>query len=119
MIDANTFFAHIYEADEPATIARMGARIAKQEPVKAGGVTKVDQSPQIKDAKAMTDDQNTKGYDKSNRPNDHRHSVDFPSQRGPQNPQSRWKDSWTKAGLEQSTRAAQSRQSGNYTNRKS
>jgi hypothetical protein len=122
--EVNKDWSHwIREADEPATIARMGARIAKQEPVKAGGVTKVDQSPQIKDAKAMKDDQNTKGYDKGNRPNDAQnrpgHIEQAKQPYSPSNPQSRFVDRWSKAGLDQSTRAAQSRQSGNYLNRKS
>lgn len=120
MIKSDEFLRRIYEGDEPATITKMGARIAKQEPVKFGGVSKVDTSPEVKDAKAMTDDKGTKGFDKGNRPNDHRPGhIDYPQQRGPSNPQSRWKDAWAKAGLETSTRAAQRRQSGNYTNRKS
>jgi hypothetical protein len=55
----------------------------------------------MKDAKAMTDDKGTKGFDRNTRLNDHRpSSVDFPSQRGPSNPVARnqhltkmWNDS--------------------------
>jgi len=119
---ADDFFRKIYlgEDDSAATITKMGAKIAKQTPVKAG-VTKVDVNPSTKiDAKTIDGKGFGRSYDRNNRPNDHRPgSVDFPSQKGPSNPQQRFVDRWTKAGLETSTRAAQRRQSGNYTNRKS
>jgi len=101
--EVNKDWSHwIREDDEPATIARMGARIAKQEPVRFGGVTKVDKSPSTQDPQQMKDPNGTgRGFDKGNRPNDHRpSSVDFPKQGGPKNPVDRnhhltkmWNDS--------------------------
>jgi hypothetical protein len=86
MISVSDFFKFIYEGDEPLTISGAGAKIARQDKVKFGGVTKIDTAPKTQDPKAMDDGKGTKGFDKGNRPNDHRHSVDFPKQGGPSNP---------------------------------
>jgi len=114
--EINKDWSHwIREDDESYTQSGFGSK----RQTKSGTKTAVDTHPQMRDAKAMTDDKGTKGFDKGNDPARNRPGhVDFPQQRGP-SPQSRWKDSWAKAGLEQSTREAQRRQSGNYTNRKS
>lgn len=120
---AEDFFKHVYsESDEAATISGTGA---KRQTKSGSTKTAVNTNPQMKDAKAMTDDKGTKGFDRNNRPNDHRSSVDFPRPQpiSPTNPQPPRNpglvDMWKKADLEASTRAAQRRQSQNYTNRKS
>lgn len=123
MTSAQDFISYIYEGDEAATISGTGGcRNTNDKKVKFGGVSPVDTSPEMKDAKAMTDDKGTKGFDKSNRPNNHRPShIDFPGQSySPSNPvrQPGLRDMWQKE-LERTTREAQRRQSGNYLNRKS
>lgn len=117
MTDANTFFQHIYE-DYPLTLSGFGGK----RQVRAGGVTKVDVSPSTKiDAKPANDGPGAKGYTKETDPARNRpgHVEQAKQPYSPSNPQSRWQASWAKAGLEQSTRAAKSRQSGNYKNRQS
>src|SRR5215471_11607282 len=109
MTDANTFFQHvygIYEDEQSLTLSGFGN---KRQTKSSNSKTPVDTSPQIKDAKQMTDDKSAKGFERNNRPNDHRpSSVDFPkTPYSPSNPQQRFVDRWTKAGLEQSTREAQ------------
>jgi hypothetical protein len=117
--EINKDWSHwIREDDEYSVTNRLGAKIAKQTPAKFGGRTPVDQNPKTAPTTAQVAD-GARSYDKSNDPVNHRQTPAFPSQNGPSNPQSRFVDRWTKAGLEQSTRAAQSRQSGNYLNRKS
>src|SRR5262249_1816569 len=98
MTNANEFFRRMYslpESDEAATTARLGAKIAAQTPVKFGGKTRVDQNPKTAPTTAQVAD-GTRSYDKSNDPVNHRQTPAFPSQKGPSNPQSRWKDSWNK-----------------------
>src|SRR5262245_39953515 len=120
MTNADEFFKRMYSLTEDDE-AYVQSGFGSKRQVKSGSKTKVDTSPETHvDAKTTDGKGFGRSYDRNNRPNDHRPgSVDFPSQNGPSNPQSRWKDSWAKAGLEQSTRNAQRRQSGNYTNRKS
>jgi hypothetical protein len=79
MVDANTFTKSIYEGDsEPLTLSGFGS---KRQTKSSNSKTPVDTNPQMKDARTMTDDKNTKSYDRNNRPNDHRpSSVDFPKQ---------------------------------------
>jgi len=128
---AEDFFKHVYsESDEAATISGTGA---KRQTKSGSTKTAVNTNPQMKDAKAMTVDKGTKGFDRNNRPNDHRSSVDFPRPQpisptnpqpiSPTNPQPPrnpgLRDMWVKADLERSTREAQRRQSQNYGNRKS
>ena len=124
MIDSNTFFQHVYgEGDEPYTLSGFGSK----RQTKSGGVTKVDTSPETRIDSKTTDGKGFgRSYDRNNRPNDHRPgSVEFPRPQpiSPTNPQAQrpsgLRDMWVKADLEASTRAAKSRQSGNYLNRKS
>jgi len=115
MITSDEFFRRIYE--DHATVSGTGS---KRQVKGASGTTKVDTSPETKIDGKTTDGKGFgRSYDKSNRPNEHRPGKveQAPQPYSPSNPQSRWKDSWAKAGLEASTRAAKSRQSGNYKNR--
>jgi hypothetical protein len=123
--DVNPNWDHwITEDDDAATVQKMGARIAKQEPVKFGGKTKVSVSPKTVE---QTPDQTTrkppfgvgKSYNKSDDPVRNRpSSVDYPQQNGPTNPvrQPGLKDMWKQADLERSTREAQRRQNPNRKN---
>src|SRR5262249_14497294 len=79
---------------------------AKRQTKSGSTKTAVNTNPQMKDAKAMTVDKGTKGFDRNNRPNDHRSSVDFPRPQpiSPTNPQPPRNpglvDMWKKADLE-------------------
>src|SRR5262249_11979542 len=105
--------------EDAGTLSGFGA---KRQTKSGGTKTVVDTSPETKiDAKTIDGKGVGCSYDKSsdrvrNRPG---HIEQAPQPYSPSNPQSRWKDSWAKAGLDASTRAAQRRQSENYTNRKS
>lgn len=102
-LEVNKDWSHwLREDDETATTNRLGAQKAAQQPVKLGGKTAVKIDPTTEDPKAMKDQHGTgRGYDKNNRPNDHRpSSINFPSQAGPTNPVARnqnltkmWNDS--------------------------
>jgi|SRR5262249_52300265 len=100
MIKAQDFFKHVYsESDEAAAISGTGA---KRQTKSSNSKTRVDVSPEMKDARTMTDDKGTKGFDRNTRPNDHRpNSIQFPGQNySPTNPVARnqhltkmWNDS--------------------------
>jgi hypothetical protein len=116
MSDANTFLKTIYEDDSSATVERLGAKIAKQAPIRLGGKTEVELDPQmsppnISDTKPLTNDPSGTTGDNA------QDKIDFPQQRGPTNPQRHLTKMW-QDNLEQTTRRAQARQSGKYENRR-
>src|SRR5262245_35948992 len=85
--EVNKDWSHwIRESDEAATISGTGAK----RQTKSGGKTKVDTSPDMKPSNAQVayDQKGTKGYDRSNRPNDSRpSSINFDKQSyAPSNP---------------------------------
>lgn len=112
MTNSADFLKRIYGLSEDEQNLTMSGFGNKRQ-TKSGGVTKVDVNPSTKiDAKTVDGKGFGRSYDRNNRPNDHRpgHIEQAKQPYSPSNPQSRWKDSWAKAGLETSTRAAQRRQ---------
>jgi hypothetical protein len=119
---------YLKEEEENATVQRMTAKRQVGQPkVQLGGKTPVNTSVSTAPSTAQPADDAAgakglgRGYDKSNDPTTHRPgSVEFSrNSYSPTNPQERFNARWEKAAadMEKSTRAAKSRQSGNYKQR--
>jgi hypothetical protein len=105
MISGNDFVRMMYEGDG----------IVKPHKIKPGGETEVETNPETSppnsnDTRPFTRDPSTTTGDNA------QEKIDFPQQRGPTNPQRHLADIWNKS-IEQTTRRAQQRQTGRYTNR--
>jgi len=121
MITSQEFLRYIYEGDAHLTISGTGA---KRQTKSGGTKTAVDTSPSTKvDAKPANDGPGAKGYDRNNRPNDHRPGKveQAPQPYSPTNPQNMLKASkevMDRLSLQNTTKAAQYRQWNAYKNRK-